>query len=215
MNTKAIRDEKNNLTLTERQRAIIVGLLLGDGHLETQDNGRTFRLKVEHAVKQEDYAAWLFQELRNWIPAHELFIKNRLDGTSSVGFTTYSHAALRFYGQQFYSKRKKRIPPLIQKMLEPISIAVWFMDDGSRKSLRHRTYIIHTLGYTKSDLVLIQNVLLRKYQMQTALHQQKGRYWRLYIPKESIHQFESLVLPYAKTLHSMHHKIVGNSKPKE
>lgn len=40
--------------LTEQQREITVGLLLGDGHLETRTNGRTYRLKVEHSEEQID-----------------------------------------------------------------------------------------------------------------------------------------------------------------
>nr|NIQ06013.1 hypothetical protein [Candidatus Korarchaeota archaeon] len=49
MNTRTIREKKGRLALSKRQREILVGLLLGDGHLETQNNGRTFRLKVEHS----------------------------------------------------------------------------------------------------------------------------------------------------------------------
>jgi hypothetical protein len=55
MNIKEIEEIKKNLKLTKKQRGIIVGLLLGDGHLETQNNGKTYRLKVEHSLEQKDY----------------------------------------------------------------------------------------------------------------------------------------------------------------
>lgn len=211
MNTKEIRERKLKLELTDRQRAIIVGLLLGDGHLETQNNGRTYRLKVEHGSAQADYVHWLFQELREWIPADKPYVKVRKDGVHNVGFTTYSHGSLRFYGQQFYEGKKKRMPPIISKMIEAISVAVWFMDDGSRKSAKHHTYILHTLGYTKADLEQAQAMFETKFGIKTILHRQKEKYWRMYIPQESAKQFETLIREYVSPIASMRHKLVTQS----
>src|SRR3989344_4671341 len=80
MNTKEIREQKASLKLTEKQRDIVVGLLLGDGHLETQNSGRTYRLKVEHGALQRDYVEWLFGELHEWIPRAEPYMKLRRNG---------------------------------------------------------------------------------------------------------------------------------------
>ena len=211
MNTKEIREQKAGLKLSEKQRNIIVGLLLGDGHLETQNGRQTYRLKVEHGALQRDYVKWLFHELREWIPAKEPYMKLRANGVVNYGFATYSHGALRFYGQQFYEGKKKVIPVLIERMLTPLGLAIWFMDDGSRKSAIHKTYIIHSLGYTKSDLLRIQSVLQKKFGLKVALHQQKGRYWRLYIPSESAREFEQLTKEYIQPIASMGHKLVTNA----
>ncbi|MBI5644780.1 hypothetical protein HY970_01650 [Candidatus Kaiserbacteria bacterium] len=211
MNTKEIREHKLGLKLTDRQRAIIVGLLLGDGHLETQNNTRTYRLKVEHGSAQSDYVHWLFQELREWIPSDKPYVKVRKDGVQNVGFTTYSHGVLRFYGQQFYEGKRKRMPKIIGKMIEPISVAVWFMDDGSRKSARHLCYIIHTLGFSKTDLEFAQNALRSRFGIHTIQHRQKGKYWRLYIPSDSARQFESLIEEYIRPIASLKHKLVTNA----
>ena len=43
-NTKELRKYKETLKLTKTQRELIVGLLLGDGSMQTQNNGRTYRL---------------------------------------------------------------------------------------------------------------------------------------------------------------------------
>ncbi len=211
MNTKEIQERKTKLTLTQKLHDIIVGLLLGDGHLETQNNGRTYRLKVEHGALQRDYVEWLFGELREWIPATEPYMKLRKNGAVNYGFTTYSHEALRFYGQQFYEGKKKVIPALIERMLTPLSLAIWFMDDGSRKSAKHRTYNIHSLGYLKDDLARIQDVLQKKFELKVALHQQKGHYWRLYISSESARAFEQLTREYIQPIASMDHKLVTNA----
>lgn len=209
MNTKEIREHKKTLKLNKKQRDIIVGLLLGDGHLETQDNGRTYRLKVEHGMQQKDYVDWLYSEFKDWIPANTLYKKVRKNGQESTGFTTYSHGALRFYGKAFYDVNNvKYIPKTIKKLIKPMGMAVWFMDDGSRKSLRHNTYNIHTLGYTKKDLALLQEVLKELFGIETKLHSQKGKYWRMYIPASSTNRFTELIEEYVKPIKSMQKKLV-------
>ncbi len=201
-------------SLSQIQRDVLVGLLLGDGHLETQNGGRTYRLKVEHGLKQKDYVHWLYGIFSEWVP-NGIYNKNRKDGSKSIGFTTRSHGTFRFYGQQFYGEnQKKHIPTLIRKILTPIGMAVWFMDDGSRKSLRHNTYNIHTLGYLKKDLEVMQDVLLKMFNIRTRLHKQKGKYHRIYILSESAMRFTDLIKEYVIPIQSMEHKLV-TKMPKE
>jgi len=212
MRSNLIEESKKALRLTQEQRDIIVGLVLGDGHLETQNHGRTYRLKVEHSVKQQAYLEWIQTIFREWIRPRELHLRLKDGRPFSVSFSTLSHGSFRFYGQQFYEGRKKVIPKMLAKTLSPLSIAVWFMDDGSLKSKRHATYIIHTLGYTLEDLRIVQSVLLEKFQIETRLHRQKGKYWRLYIPQVSARKFRDTIEPF---LHpSMRYKL-GTHMPKK
>lgn len=198
--------------LSTRQRELLVGLLLGDGHLETQNQGRTYRLKVEHSLKQNDYTQWLYQEFRDWIPGG---IYTRTRGNHQVvGFRTVSHATFRFYGQQFYPEGKKVIPKTIHKMLKPLSLAIWFCDDGSRKSSKHTTYNIHSLGYSKRDLQRVQEVLSSIFKIDSSLHKQ-GNQYRIYITSRSAKIFASIVEPLVRLFPSMNHKLVDNNMPKE
>ncbi len=113
------------LVFSKRQREIIVGLLLGDGHLETQTNGRTYRLKVEHSIKQKAYIEWLYNELQDLIPG-KIYVKESKERTF-VGFQTHTSPSFRFYGHQFYPERKELIPKLIKKLLTPLALSIWFM----------------------------------------------------------------------------------------
>lgn len=205
MNTKIIRELKKNLTLTKYQREIITGTLLGDGHLETQDKGKTYRLKIEHCDAQKEYLNWFYQELKSWIPS-EPYTKVK-NGRVYIGVRTYSHKSLREFGRLFYKQGKKVMPKVIEKLLTSLSLAIWFMDDGSLKSTKHRTYVIHTLGYEKGELEDVQKILLKKFDLHTSLHSQKGKYWRLYIQSQSADKFKKLIEPYI--LPSMRYKL-GN-----
>ena len=196
MRSTILEEYKKTLILTSVQREIIVGLLLGDGHLETA-NGRTYRLKVEHGIAQKEYVDWLYQKLSDWISqSPKARVKNSFGKPiTSYGFTTYSSGSLRFYAQQFYDGKKKVVPMAINKWLTPLALAIWFMDDGSWKSSHHRTYIIHTLGYAKRELALIQKVLKQKFDIDVGIHKQYDRY-RLYVYSGSSKQFKELIEPH-------------------
>jgi len=206
MNSKAIKEYKKGLVLTKMQREILVGLLLGDGHLETQNGGKTYRLKVEHSVEQREYLEWVYGYFKEWVrTAPSLKYKN--GKPFSYWFTTYTHPLFVSYAKLFYQGRQKIVPPNLREHLTSLGLSVWFMDDGSRKSERHRTYIIHTVGFGKEEQGILQGTLLKEFNIQTTLHRQKEKYWRLYIPSESVMVFRKHVSPYI--IPSMRYKL-GN-----
>ena len=217
MRSKAIEESKNRIKISERQRSIIVGTLLGDGHLETTDKGRTYRLKITHSVRQKEYIEWLYEELKNLIRTPPQ--RKTKEGANKIyeeyWFNTYSLGPLRFYGQQFYAGRDKIVPKIIGKLIDPLAMAVWFMDDGSYKSNRHKTYIIHALSFKKKDLELLCEVLEKKYGIKTSLHKQHYKSsvkWRLYVLSRSAERFKNLIEPYI--VPSLKYKL-GNMMPKE
>lgn len=211
MNTKQIEDNKKKLKLSKRQREIIIGLMLGDGHMETQNNGRTYRLKVEQAIEHQDYVNWLHDNFKEWVLQKPAY-KNKIDkrsGKKSVNiyFNTISHGALRFYAKQFYLHKRKIIPALISHWLTPMVLAVWFMDDGSIKSKFHKGKIINTQGFEKKEVQLLSKCLDEKFQIKSILRKQKNDTWQLYLLSESIEKFYKIIKPYI--LPSMEYKLIN------
>lgn len=224
MHSKTIEERKSALKLTKRQRAIIVGKLLGEGHLESR-KGVVYRLKVEHSIRQKEYVDWLYKELKSLVRTKPysrvqkgtLPYKNKHYVGIKYGFVTYSLASLRFYGQQFYSNSgKKVIPKIVHKLLTPLSIAIWYLDDGSYISNRHKTFIIHTSGYPRKDLRILQQALT-KFGIKTKLHRQRreeGIRWRIYVLSESREKFRKMIEPIVAQIPSMRYKL-GNKMPKK
>lgn len=202
-----------DLKLSKQQREIAVGLMLGDGHLETQNCGRTYRLKVEHSMSQIDYVEWLYGCFKPLIPGR-IYRRLRHGRHTHCGFRTYSLGTFRFLGKQFYREKKKVMPKIIGNLLNPLSVATWFMDDGSMKSNKHRTYLFHTYSFSKSELKILQDALVKRFGIQTTIQQQKGKYWRLYVLSDSAVRLEEMIKPIVGKFRSMHHKLV-NIMPKE
>ncbi len=194
MNNKQIELHKQQLKLTSRQREILIGLLLGDGHLETQNNGRTYRLKVEHSIKQRDYVDWLYAEFKDWVlTPPQLKLGMRLEKTyKKYAFQTLSAPGLRFYAQQFYNKRKKVVPTQIAKWLTPLALAVWYMDDGSIKSKQHTTVLFNTQGFDEPDIVRLQTALLKNFGITTVIRKQQDGP-QIYLLSGTIPQFRQAI----------------------
>lgn len=210
MHSRAIEAVKPRLVLTERQRAVLVGTLLGDGHLETKDHGRTYRLKIEHSLKQRDYVHWKYLEFQSLVrtPPQQRDRLVELKGNramySKFWFNTLSLGTFRFYAQQFYRGRKRIVPRLIRRWLTPLALAVWYMDDGSIKSAAHRTVFLNTHAFGPLDVQRLQQVLFQQYGVGTTLREQpEGT--QIYVGSGTVDVFLRTIEPFM--LPSMRYKL--------
>ena len=197
MNTLEIREYKKGLKLTNVQREVLVGTLLGDSHLSNYNTKENFKLMVQHGLSQKAYTDWLYSIFKNWVLTPPKVKDQIVNGKlyKKYWFNTLSHGAFRFYAQQFYDGKRKTVPRLIYKWLTPLGIAIWFMDDGSIKSNQHRALILNTQCYTDSDLHRLQKVLLDKYKIATTLRKQKeGK--QIYLLATSVQEFVNIIRPY-------------------
>lgn len=190
------------MKLTDQQRETLVGLLLGDAHLETQNRGRTYRLKLEYSVKQREYIDHLYELFKEWTlsPPQEKHDRTH----HNIWFQTVSHSAFRFYAHQFYDGPRKCVPKLIHRFLTPRSIAYWYMDDGSIKSRESKGVIFNTQGFARNDVKQLMNVLRGRFDLEASERKQKER-WQIYISGSSFERFHELVAPFF--LPSMLYKI--------
>ncbi len=205
MNTLALRKQKASLKMTDRQKQILVGMLLGDAHLERQRGALTARLKIEHSLAQSAYVEWKFREWRDWVrtPPRERVRRNRLGTYSTnIGFTTLAHVDFEEFRVRFYRERRKVIP--IDLELLPLSMAVWFMDDGSRKSSQCRGLYLNTQSFTASEVSLLQAVISRDVGIETTLRRQRDGL-QIYIPAPSASDLAAFIAN--EVLPSMRYKL--------
>ena len=195
------------IKITPKQKQIIIGKILGDGHLETV-NEKTCRLKIEHSYKQRAYVDWLYQELKNLAASQPKIKRQLVNGKAyyKYWFNTKYTSSLRFYAQQFYQGKQKIVPKLIGRWLTPLTLAVWFMDNGSVKSNLHRARLINTQGFHRAEVTRLIKTLVEKYNLRCRLRKQKEGY-QIMILAESAKQFADLI---KNNIHpSMSYKLEG------
>lgn len=195
----------DKLKISSRQKQIIIGKLLGDGHLETA-NGRTYRLKIEHSFNQRLYVDWLYQELKSLANAEP---KLKLQSVNDVEykkywFNTHYSDSFRFYAQQFYQGKKKVVSRLIGRWLTPLSMAVWFMDDGSIKSKECQGKILNTQAFDAVSLERLRQAIRKNFRIQTSLRKQKEGF-QIYILAGEIEKLRQTIEKYV--LPSMQYKL--------
>ena len=120
--------------MIDKQQAILIGIILGDCYL--QQTGRTnARIRLEHGIEQKSYLNWKIKQLSHfsWGKVNFLVRYNKIyckeyKYVRSQSFSSYHLGNMK---RLFYDENgKKVIPENIKDFLEPISLAVWFMDDG-------------------------------------------------------------------------------------
>jgi hypothetical protein len=195
------------MPMTNRQKAIIIGLLLGDGHLE--QNGRFVRLKVDQALKHSDYVNWLYNELKGLVPAHPVIIRENDKRTHKIyarmHFSTYSNVEFKKWRNDFYVDRKKIVPPKIKNILNSvISLAIWLMDDGYKRN-DCAAIRLNTDAFNYNEQQLLVDCLHQNFQIKSQIHK-KGKWYNIYIPKGEANKFCQLAKPYI--LPSFKHKLL-------
>lgn len=137
MRSRTLEAYKATLGLTTKQHEVLVGLLLGDGHLEYSPTTKRARLKVEQRENAYAYVEWLYNIFQPWVRGT---IRTKVQSLRTTGrsyrkyyFTTYRHQLLTHYHKLFYRERIKIVPENIADLLTPLGLAIWFMDDGFSK----------------------------------------------------------------------------------
>lgn len=186
----------SRVNLSYQQATILVGKVLGDGCLEK--NGLHVRLKIEQADQQKDYVDWLYQQFQPFVckaPAMLDYGGANRKITRRWRFATRSLEIFDCYHQLFYPRGKKLIPSNIVDFLKhPLTLAVWYMDDGYLRTDRSGAYLC-TSSFSTAEHLLLQKALLSNYGLHAKTHFAAG-YARLHIPSRDKEHFMRTIKPY-------------------
>lgn len=160
------------MELSNRQKDILLGTLLGDGCLEK--NGRYVRLRIDHSGKQGEYVKWKYLAFRN-IAANKPRLSEIYDRRTSKiykhwRFDTQSLPCLEKHKSLFYRKGQKIVPMNISYLLKSrLTLAVWFMDDGYNRNDCSAMYF-NTQAYSLNEQMLLQKCLKFNFGLMTKIH---------------------------------------------
>lgn len=194
-NTTEVRELRAKLKLSNLQRDVLIGTVLGDGSLiptaSSKNYRRNYRLHVEHCERQKNYVYWLANIFKDWLLSAPKF----REVTRSWYFRTIVHPELTAWREIFYRGRKRLIPQDINKIfISPLSLAVWFMDDGCLAShKRSVTFCTHCFSEQGNKRLI--DCLRRNFELKVNLNWD-GNGFRLYVPVNNARNFVKLVSPY-------------------
>jgi hypothetical protein len=176
---------------------LITGSLLGGGYIRTVPGRRNAFLEINHSYNAKDYVDWKYSLLKGIvkIPPHA----RRTNGKRiAYRFFTRQHPEITRMWQRWYVRGQKKIP--MDLMIDPLTLAVWFMDDGSSSG---GSYYLNSQQFDWDS----QEFLMKKlkvHEIHTTLNRDK-EYFRIRIIKESMIPFRKMIESYV--VPSMRYKL--------
>ena len=193
----------NNYQYNRIEKQVIIGSLLGDGCLiHPHENGGT-SLVIKHCMQQYDYLKYKFSFLKN--NSNSIKVYDRIDYRfrnpyyQACILTTKSSISLNVYYYNWY-KPTKHISLYDIYQLEPLGLAIWYMDDGSKS--KDGGCILSTNCFECDEVYQLQKMLFDRFNVNSHVYEISHR---IYIPKKEFFTFKDIVDKYI--IDSMKYKV--------
>lgn len=195
---------------TQEQKDLIVGTVLGDGCVaEHGGKNKSYRLLVSHCEKQKDFLMWKKSILANFVNTIRRY-EDKRGNSIMYSFATITHDEFRFYRNLFYNGNKKVIKEDLIHHIKPLSLATWFLDDGSiNKNVNMR---FSTDCFTKNENELLQWFLKCNFDIRCKVCEytrRDNKYYYLSLNKENSQKLTEIIAPYS--VDCMKYKLINSS----
>ena len=190
-------------SLTQFQKSLIVGTILGDGYLRIVPGRKNAFLEINHSFSQKEYVDWMFKKLQTICISPPKKRKGKGNGNRlAYRFYTKQHPELTTIYNNFYRNGKKIIPDNLK--LDALALSVWFMDDGSKSG--DPNFYLNTQQFNQAEQLKLLK-LLEKLNLNATLNKDKS-YYRIRFISSSISKLKELLKE--KLIPSMQYKLGYN-----
>jgi hypothetical protein len=187
--------------LSQEQRSVLTGTLLGDGSLPV--HGKYPRLFIKHKAEHEALALFKYEVFRDFISMAPHRFGQRLRGRTypCVQFVTRTRPEFLPWRERFYPERRKVVPVDIDRDLTPLALAVWIMDDGSAD---YAGLTIQTHSFRPTEISRLSAALRERHGLRIGVRANRGGKI-IYVFAESMPRLRRIVLPH--TLPELQYKL--------
>jgi len=195
---------KKKSPLSEKTQAIIYGGLLGDGSLAVSRGYKNARYQFRHSIKQKEYFLWKAGELKEicgskciWRQGTEV----QKDGWGSIKLRFGSKALPELTDITLVVGKgnQKTIRRRWLNRLTPLSLLVWWCDDGSLVSnTKHGVFC--TDNFSEKEVNILKQYLNTVWKIKTSKFKVSGReHYRLAVrSRKDLKKFLRIILPYLR-----------------
>lgn len=158
--------------ISQDLKEIILGCLLGDASINYNTSTGAYRtICFGHSTKQSEYFDYKKKIFGNLFSEQKPVISGF--GSTIRKGVLLANLSVCNYINSLLVEGKRVITPEIAKQISPISLAFWFMDDGSlsnrdKENLKCKA-ILNTQRYSYEEHLIIQKMFLEKYNIITEI----------------------------------------------
>lgn len=227
---KAVLEGKKlqRISLSDDCKSIIYGTLLGDGCLKKTHGYKKARLSIRHSYAQAEYFYWIVAKLQEIVenrggdshqPSTKSVQKQAPNGFLKLEKLLFqSQACTELSEIMSITHHNNRL--LIQRRwcnhLTPLSLAIWWCDEGSIIS-NGRKGVLCTDGFDETSVRLLANYLKTVWGIYVHVgaikrdrkygNYSKSHYFRLWFSTEELKKWLRIIMPHIPVA-SMLYKVI-------
>lgn len=197
-NTRQTKVQLNAITITPRQRSILIGKLLSDAWKQSRP-GWNPRIAMKQSIVNFNYLWLTFIEKSSLCGAFPYPSSNIKRGKRFYALTFQSRQlkTFRLVRSLLYKETKGKVfQRSIQEdqfyYLDYIALAHWIKGDGAK---HNRGLILCTDGFSIKETILLMNILRLKFDISPTLYKCKGLP-RIHIFKRDMLKIRPFIQPY-------------------
>jgi len=192
--------------LSDRCKEIILGSLLGDGSLKIQKPYKNARFSFRHSIHQKEYFFWKVEQLKE-ISSESCWWKQKKNGLGRE-MLRYQSLALPALTEIYNLTHKKNKLVIRRKWLNqmsPLSLAIWWLDDGSIISNgRKGVFCTDPFSYKEQKILarylkVVWKITVHIGKIKRIRDGKEIEYYRLWLrSSEELKKFLRIILPFVK-----------------
>lgn len=197
--------------------SILIGSLLGDGHMEKDKKGLGTRFAFYQEKSNPEYLLYLHNKISSLgyakyeIPQIHSKLNNKKEFRYYYRFRTFTYTSFNwiyesFYKLDLYDNKLRKIVPyeLLKEYFNYEILAIWLQDDGS--IYKNKGIKFSTNSFTLKEIKSLILILECKFNIKSTIHKTGViNQYNIYIPKKYISNLIPKLLPYIHP--SMYYKL--------
>lgn len=203
--------------MNTKEKSLLIGLSLGDGHLYSckNKNCKTYNsgISFTHSIKQKEYLEWKSKLL------HSIF-GGKMPNVICINNNGYpgvvmkkSHKYFRVLKRYLYRDTIKTIPLKALNRLTPEAIAIWWMDDGAlipkKRNGKIHAWELYLNTYLSDDEnQIIIDYFKDKWDITWKLNHCKGKS-RLRCSTQEGRKFLNIIREIVNEVSCMRYKVIN------
>lgn len=201
------------ISLSQANRQIILGGLLGDSYFNKERNF----IRFNHSDKQKEYLLWKMSFF-NQEDVRGLYTRKHKEGYLGYyfEFINKSHNYDDFFAfikkNLYTNEGRKKISLKYLKEIDALGLAIWWMDDGClsiHKGNRYGKLCTHCFNY--EEHILLQKYFKNRWDIDVDIKIEKGYYFLRFNVK-GLKKLINIIYKYVCNIPSMIYKIDLNYK---
>ncbi|GJP46270.1 hypothetical protein CLOM_g8459, partial [Closterium sp. NIES-68] len=198
----------DQISLSDHCKSIICGTLLGDGCLQIAKGYKNARLSIRHSQVQREYFDWKIANLKEIASPKSVQISKASGYSKNTKFLFQSASLpeLTLMYNLTYKKKRLCIRRRWLNKLTPLSLAIWWCDDGSIIGNPPRRGVLCTDGFDEKSVRMLARYLEKVWALKAHVgairrdrkygNYTKKEYFRLWFSTKELKKWLRIILPH-------------------